>query len=106
MTFAISTVESEEGETVKDIDSLESGSRRSDDSRNVREGIIKEEERAVRRAKFFVGFAVMACAVAVFLAVFFLNKKSDLQSFEIEVRCTVYVANTHMPSSSMQFTRF
>ena len=64
---------------------VESGSGRSEESKDIRESIIRKEERAVQQAKCFVAFSVMACAVAVFVAVYFLTKKSDDRSFEIEV---------------------
>jgi hypothetical protein len=57
----------------------------SSDEQDLRNMIFKEEERNVRGARFLVGIAFLACAVAVSVAVYFFAKKSDTRSFEVQV---------------------
>ena len=69
-----------------DIESSTGGSRSTgDDSGDVQNRLIKNEERAVKRAKIFVGTSVFLCVVAIVLAVYFLTTSSDTRSFELAV---------------------
>ena len=71
-----------------DVESGTGGSRSTgDDSGDVQERLIKNEEKAVRRAKLFVGTSVFLCVVAIVLAVYFLTTSSDTRSFELAVSC-------------------
>lgn len=80
--------------TVSDI---ESGTGNSSTHQSTSEGtngedshlaMIKREERAVKRAKLFVGLSVFFCAVAVIVAVYLLTSTSDTRSFELAVSNT------------------
>lgn len=53
--------------------------------RELRDQIIKREERAVRNARFVVLIAILAAAVAVSAAIYVFARKADQTSFEIEV---------------------
>jgi hypothetical protein len=89
----------EESARVRDDKSLSSGSisersqtvgesesrGTSSDDQDLRDRIIKEEERNVRGARILVGVAFLTCAVAVTIAVYFFAKKSDTRSFEVQV---------------------
>jgi hydroxylamine reductase (hybrid-cluster protein) len=55
------------------------------EEQEIKNRVIKEEETDVRRARILVGTAFLACAVAVSVAVNLFAKKSNQQSFEIEV---------------------
>ena len=55
-------------------------------AKELRETIIKHEEKAVRRSRVMVAVAIIICSVAVTVAVYFLTKKSEQNSFELEVR--------------------
>ena len=104
VNFSSGVESDDDGLSTKDLESSSTaGESNTDGSRDSsREGIVKEEEKAVRRAKIFVGFAVMTCAVAVFVAVLFLTKRSDTRSFEIEVclHCDVIsVGRSHLHSN-------
>jgi len=55
-----------------------------DEAKEMRETVIKKEEKAVNRSRVLVGIAVTLCAVAVTVAVYFISKQSDQTSFEIE----------------------
>jgi hypothetical protein len=57
----------------------------SSDEQDIRNRIIKEEERNVRGARILVGIAFLACAVSVSVAVYFFAKESDTRSFEVQV---------------------
>jgi hypothetical protein len=47
--------------------------------------VIKEEEKHVRRARILVGVAFLACSVAVSVAVYIFTERSDERAFESEV---------------------
>ena len=68
--------------TVRDLENGRGGI--SEEAREMRDTVIKKEEKAVRRSRTLVGIAVALCAVAVTVAVFFISKASDQNSFEIE----------------------
>ena len=55
------------------------------EEQEIKNRVIKEEETDVRRARILVGTAFLACAVAVSVAVYLFAKKSNQESFEIEV---------------------
>lgn len=55
-----------------------------DDAKELRDSIIKDEELAVRKSRLMVGVAVTFCSIAVTVAVYFLTKRSDQTSFELE----------------------
>ena len=67
-----------------------SGDVESDRGNDIRNTIIKDEETAVRKARCLVGFAMIACAVAVSVSVYFFAKKGDRGSFELEVSFREY----------------
>lgn len=82
--------EHHEASSTSDVESHTGGSRSSgDETGDIQAAIIKSEERAVRRAKCLVGASVLLCAVAVLLAVYFLNASSDQRSFELAVSIVV-----------------
>jgi len=58
----------------------------SDKDKVLHECLVKEEERAVRRARLVVSLAVAVCAVAVSMSVFRIASRSDQKSFELNVR--------------------
>lgn len=85
--------EQESNKSVSDIESTGT-SRNSTTHQSTSEGtngedshsaMLKREERAVKRAKLFVGFSVFLCAVAVLVAVYLLTSTSDTRSFELAV---------------------
>ena len=63
----------------------ESGTGGSVQTKDLRDTIIKNEEKSVRKARCLVGFAVIACAIAVSVLVYVFAKKGDLKSFELQV---------------------
>ena len=73
--------------TSGDAESGTGGSRsgRSEDTQDVQASLIRKEEGVVRKAKCFVAFGVILCAVAVLLSVYFLSALSDQRSFELAV---------------------
>lgn len=68
--------------TTRDLESAQHGI--SEEAREMRDTVIKKEEKAVRRSRALVGTAVALCAIAVTVAVFIISKASDQNSFEIE----------------------
>jgi hypothetical protein len=54
-------------------------------TKDIRDTIIKKEEKAVIHARRLVGFAVITCAVAVSVSVYLFTKRSDKKSFELQV---------------------
>ena len=65
---------------------LENDKNASEEAREMRDTVIKKEEKAVKRSRVLVGAAVALCAIAVSIAVYFISKANDQNSFEIEVR--------------------
>jgi hypothetical protein len=55
------------------------------EDKEMKDDIIKDEERAVRNARLMVIAAIIACAVAVTTAIYIFAKKSDQDTFEREV---------------------
>ena len=51
----------------------------------LRKKIIHKEDTHVRKARFAVGAAIFACALAVSVAIYILANKSDYRSFELKV---------------------
>jgi hypothetical protein len=56
------------------------------EDKEMRDRIIKKEEKAVRNARLLVIVAIIACAVAVSTAIYIFSKKSDEDTFNLEVR--------------------
>jgi hypothetical protein len=54
-------------------------------TKDLRDTIIKNEEKSVKKARRLVGFAVIACAITVSVSVYFFAKKGDQKSFELQV---------------------
>jgi hypothetical protein len=54
-------------------------------TKDIRDTIIKKEEKAVINARRLVGFAVITCAVAVSVSLYVFTKRSDKKSFELQV---------------------
>jgi hypothetical protein len=65
--------------------SVTSGDFESGTGGDIRDTIIKYEEKAVRKARCLVGFAVIACAISVSVSVYIFAKNGDKESFELEV---------------------
>jgi hypothetical protein len=55
------------------------------EDKEMKDRIIKTEEKAVRNARFFVITAIAASAVAVSTAIYVFAKKNDHDTFELEV---------------------
>jgi hydroxylamine reductase (hybrid-cluster protein) len=55
------------------------------DDKEMKDRIIKTEEKAVRNARLLVIAAVIACAVAVSTAIYIFASNSDQSTFEMEV---------------------
>jgi hypothetical protein len=55
------------------------------EEKEMRDLIIKQEERNVRKARLFVIAAIIAIAVAVSTAIYIFAAKSDQDTFELEV---------------------
>jgi hypothetical protein len=55
------------------------------EDKDMKDRIIKDEERAVRNARLLVIAAILVCAVAVTTAIYIFAKKSDEDTFELEV---------------------
>ncbi len=51
----------------------------------MKDRIIKKEEKAVRKARYLVIAAVIACAVAASTSIYIFALKSDQSTFELEV---------------------
>jgi hypothetical protein len=56
-----------------------------EDDKEMKDRIIKKEEKAVRNARLLVITAIIACAVAVTTAIYIFASKSDETTFELEV---------------------
>ena len=54
--------------------------------KEMRDKIIKKEEKAVRRARIMVVGAFIACATAVSVTVYTFASRADFRNFELEVR--------------------
>jgi hypothetical protein len=54
-------------------------------TKDLRDTIIKKEEKSVRKARRLVGVAVITCAIAVSVLVYMFAKKGDQKAFEIQV---------------------
>jgi hypothetical protein len=59
--------------------------------KEMKDRIIRKEEKAVRNARLLVIAAVIACAVAVSTAIYIFASKSDQSAFELEVSSTPYL---------------
>ena len=71
-----------------DSGSVSSGSKARSErygEKELRDRIIKREERAVRNARIAVFLAIVACAAAVGAAIFSFATKNDKHKFELEV---------------------
>jgi hypothetical protein len=55
------------------------------EGKEMKDRIIKKEEKAVRNARLLVVTAILACAVAVTTAIYVFASKSDQDTFELEV---------------------
>jgi hypothetical protein len=55
------------------------------EDKEMKDRIIKKEEKAVRNARLLVITAILACAVAVTIAIYVFASKSDQDTFELEV---------------------
>jgi hypothetical protein len=55
------------------------------EDKEMKDRIIKKEEKAVRNARLLVIIAIIACAVAVSTAIYVFASKSDQTTFELEV---------------------
>jgi len=60
------------------------GNESSSSGKELRDKIIKKEEKAVNRARIFVVLAVLIAAVSVTVAVYFFSSQSDYNAFRIE----------------------
>jgi hypothetical protein len=58
---------------------------KKENERELRENLIKREERAVRTARLFVIITVIAMTVAVSVSVYYFASRGDEYSFEIAV---------------------
>ncbi|CAB9524999.1 Receptor-type guanylate cyclase gcy [Seminavis robusta] len=56
----------------------------SDGAKELRDTVIKNEERAVKRSRCLVGTGIAICALAISIAVYLIAKRSDQSSFELE----------------------
>jgi hypothetical protein len=79
------------------------------EDKEMKDHIIKNEEKAVRNARLLVITAILACAVAVTTAIYIFAAKSDQDTFELEVSnnrhmhcCNIVIAPddalTHTPT--------
>jgi hypothetical protein len=74
------------------------------EDKEMKDRIIKKEEKAVRSARLLVIAAVIACAVAASTAIYIFASKSDQSTFELEVSDTrLYTSGA---SSTEHRTRF
>jgi uncharacterized membrane protein YvbJ len=73
--------DSDQSSTCGTVSDGDSGTGKSRSSSTMHQN----EERAVKKAKYFVGFCVFLCLVAVVLAVYFLTAHSDQRSFDLAV---------------------
>jgi hypothetical protein len=55
------------------------------EDKETKDRIIKNEEKAVRNARLLVIIAIIACAVTVSTAIYVFASKSDKTTFELEV---------------------
>jgi hypothetical protein len=55
------------------------------EDKEMKNRIIKREEKAVRDARLLVAAAIIACAVAVSTAIYIFASNSDQTTFELEV---------------------
>jgi hypothetical protein len=58
----------------------------TDESKIMRDKIIKEEEKAVKKARLLVVVALFLCLAAVTSAIYIFASNGDQYSFELEVR--------------------
>jgi hypothetical protein len=58
----------------------------AEEDKEMKDRIIKKEERHVRNARWLVITAILACAVAVSTAIYIFASKNDHDTFELEVR--------------------
>jgi hypothetical protein len=74
------------------------------EDKEMKDRIIKKEEKAVRSARLLVIAAVIACAVAASTSIYIFASKSDQSTFELEVSNTRLY--TSAASSIKHRTRF
>jgi hypothetical protein len=63
-----------------------------DQDKDLRNRIIKEEEKAVKKARVLVVVALCACIIAVSSAIYVFASNGDKFSFELEVSITILLA--------------
>jgi hypothetical protein len=61
------------------------------EDKEMKDRIIKKEEKAVRNARLLVIAAVIACAVATSTAIYIFASNSDQSTFELEVSNTRHI---------------
>jgi hypothetical protein len=64
------------------------------EDKEMKDRIIKKEEKAVRNARLLVIMAILTCAVAVSTAIYVFASKSDQTTFELEVSDTRHIRYT------------
>jgi hypothetical protein len=84
-SFSIDGLESSDKINFPSSVSVISGDVESGTGGDIRDTIIKQEEKAVRKARCLVGFAVIVCAITVSVSVYVFAKNGDKESFELEV---------------------
>ena len=62
-----------------------SNSNSADAQAEMREKIIHKEEKQVKKARICVGLAILLCAVAVSVSIYFFALNADKSTFELEV---------------------
>ena len=73
-------------ETDHDGSGASNSSSATDAAKELRDTVIRDEERAVRKVRILVGACVAACGIAITVAVYLLGKaKSDQVVFEQDV---------------------
>jgi hypothetical protein len=58
---------------------------KTQEDKEMKDRIIRKEEKAVRNARLLVAVAITACAVAVSAAIYIFASKNDQSTFELEV---------------------
>ena len=73
-------------DTDHDPSGASNSSSATDAAKELRDTVIRDEERAVRKVRILVGACVAACGIAITVAVYLLGKaKSDQVVFEQDV---------------------
>ena len=68
--------------------------------KEMRDKIIKKEEKAVRRARVMVVGTFIACATAVSVTVYTFAARADFRNFELEVRICLEHGTCFLRSTS------